>query len=57
VITDDARIEMDPDLRVQESIRLIFSKFHELGSVRQTLLWFQNQGIDAPVREPRPRGG
>lgn len=57
VISDDARIEMDPDLRVQEAIRLIFTKFHELGSVRQTLLWFQNQGIDAPVREPRPRGG
>lgn len=57
VISDDDRIEMDPDFRIQEAIRLVFSKFSELGSVRQTLLWFQQQGIDVPVREPRPNGG
>src|SRR3546814_16411357 len=29
---------LDPDIRVQEAIRLIFSRFRELGSARQVLI-------------------
>lgn len=31
-------VGFDPDLRIQEAIRLIFSRFRELGSARQVLL-------------------
>lgn len=43
----------DPDRRVQEAIGLVFSKFLELGAVRQTLLWFLEQGLALPVRAPQ----
>lgn len=49
--TDDQRIEMDPDRRVQERIRLVFRKFLELGSVRQTLLWFLEEELQVPARD------
>src|SRR5712671_2999761 len=29
---------LDPDLRIQEVVRLIFARFHQLGSARQVLL-------------------
>lgn len=48
--TDDQRLEMDPDRRVQERIRLIFRKFMELGSVRQTLMWFLEEDLQVPTR-------
>jgi DNA invertase Pin-like site-specific DNA recombinase len=42
-------IELDPDVRVQQAIRLAFHKFDELGSIRQALLWFRREGITLPV--------
>jgi DNA invertase Pin-like site-specific DNA recombinase len=50
--TDEQKLEKDPDRRVQQAIALIFSKFSELGTVRQTLLWFLEHGLDLPARRP-----
>jgi excisionase family DNA binding protein len=49
----DAGIFFDPDLRIQEVVRSIFSRFRELGSARQVLLSMADQGI----HYPRPLDG
>ena len=41
--------EKDPDRRVQEAVLLVFRKFLELGTVRQTLLWFLEYSLQFPV--------
>jgi DNA invertase Pin-like site-specific DNA recombinase len=53
VKSEDQRLEKDPDLRVQQVILLVFRKFAELGTVRQTLLWFLEHGLEVPTRTPR----
>ena len=51
--TEDQRLEKDPDLRVQQAILLVFRKFMELGTVRQTLMWFLEHGLQVPARNAR----
>ena len=55
VKSEDQRLEKDPDRRVQECVSLVFGKFLELGSARQTLLWFLEHGLQVPVCAPRGR--
>jgi len=43
------QIEMDPDERVCERIRLVLGKFRELGSVRQLVQWLRREKLQLPV--------
>jgi len=43
------RIELEPDQRVQGTIRLVFRRFTELGSARQVFLWMRSEEIQIPV--------
>ena len=43
------RIEMDPDARVSDTIKLMFRKFRELGSARQLFLWVRHAALQIPV--------
>src|ERR1700755_1334391 len=44
----EAGLGLDPDLRLQEVIRLVFSRFRELGSARQVLLSMKSDQIHFP---------
>jgi len=50
VKTPDGKIEKDPDQRVQHAIELVFQKFLEIGTARQTLMWLHEQGLEFPRR-------
>jgi|HubBroStandDraft_1064217.scaffolds.fasta_scaffold02077_10 DNA invertase Pin-like site-specific DNA recombinase len=49
-------IQKDPDQRVQQALSLVLAKMTELGSVRQVLLWFRNEGLSLPRRSTHPPG-
>ncbi len=43
------KLVKDPDIRVQQAIKLIFKKYQEIQSIRQTFLWFHNNNVELPV--------
>lgn len=45
----DDRLEMDPDQRICDALRLAFKKFEEFGSARQVSLWLTDEGVVFPV--------
>jgi len=54
--TRDNRLELDPDQRIQQAIRLVFRQFAATGSLRQALLWFRSEAIELPAVEYGPFG-
>jgi len=46
-------LQKDPDERIRRTIDLIYAKFLELGSARQTLLWFMENDLSIPARTIR----
>ncbi len=51
VRTRDDRVELDPDLRIQAAIRMIFQQLLALGSLRQVLMWCRSEHITLPAVE------
>jgi DNA invertase Pin-like site-specific DNA recombinase len=56
VRTEDNQCEKSPDLQVQAAIEGVFAKFRELGSARQVLLWYRQEGIPLPEVRPATQG-
>lgn len=50
------RLEIDPDERIVDTIRLVLRKFRELGSARQVLLWAKDAALQLPVVRRGPAG-
>jgi DNA invertase Pin-like site-specific DNA recombinase len=47
------KVVKDPNLRVQEAIGLVFAKFRETWSMRQTFKWFRDNDVELPVTKVR----
>jgi DNA invertase Pin-like site-specific DNA recombinase len=43
------KVAFHPDRRVCEAIQLVFAKFRELWSVRQTFQWFRDHDVELPA--------
>ena len=50
-VRDGDQLVVDPNKRVQDAIHLIFRKFRELKSIRQTYVWFMDNEIEVPVNK------
>ncbi len=55
-VKSEDKLEKEADRRVQAAISSVFEKFTELGSIRQTLLWFIEEGLELPARRQGPNG-
>jgi DNA invertase Pin-like site-specific DNA recombinase len=56
VRTEEYQVEKSPDRQVQQALQLVFQKFRELGSARQTMLWFRDEQIRLPEAVPGSNG-
>lgn len=50
-IRDGDSLVKDPNCRIQEAIALVFAKFLEVGSIRQTYAWFLHNNIELPANK------
>ena len=46
----DGEMRFHPDEAVTSAIRAVFTRFAELGSVRQVWLWFRSEGLSFPLQ-------
>ncbi len=46
----DGEVRFHPDEAVTSSIRTVFERFNELGSVRRVWLWFRSEGLSFPLQ-------
>src|SRR5437016_3378602 len=46
----DGEVRLHPDEAVTSAIRAVFTRFAELGSVRQVWLWFRAEGLSFPLQ-------
>jgi DNA invertase Pin-like site-specific DNA recombinase len=54
--TPDGQIELHPDRRVQQAIRMVFDTLLQFGSVRRVLMWLRDEQLSLPTLEhERPR--
>ena len=53
---EEGQIEKSPDRQVQQAIEAVFSKFDQLGSARQAVIWFREEGILLPQVRPGSEG-
>jgi DNA invertase Pin-like site-specific DNA recombinase len=56
VRTDTDQMEKVPARQVQQAVQLVFQKFRELGSARQTMLWLRDAQSRGPAIVPSTRG-
>jgi len=56
VRSDDDRMEKIPNRRVQQAVAGVFRKFRELGSARQTMLWYRDENVLLPSVVSGTRG-
>src|SRR3989441_1519226 len=47
---DDGEVRFHPDEAVTSAIRAVFTRFAEVGSVRQVWLWFRAEGLSFPLQ-------
>jgi hypothetical protein len=48
VLNEVGSVVFHPDRRVYEALQLVFIKFRELWSVRQTFQWFRDHEVELP---------
>jgi DNA invertase Pin-like site-specific DNA recombinase len=56
VMENSGKVVKSPDKRIAEAITLVFRKFREIRSIRQTHLWFRNNRIELPVNKSTEAG-
>ena len=53
VLDATGKVAQHPDRRVCEAVQLVFTKFRERWSVRQTFQWFQDHDVELPANPVR----